>query len=262
MLKDIQINGEINNKVEKSIMRLKHFEPDEGYYLAFSGGKDSITIKHLADRAGVDYDAHYNVTTIDNPELVYFIKENYTDVEFERPEKPFLEELLYHGFPIRQQRWCCEIYKEGGGSGRRVVTGIRKAESYSRSKRNMIESCHKDTSKGYLHPIIDWKDEDVWEYIETNNIKYCKLYDEGYYRLGCLFCPMKPNKTRRREAKQYPKYRDLFIRYFKKLYQKRKDNGKTSVDRWKDGEEMFWWWLLEPKEDTNDRQLELFKQTQ
>ena len=133
MLKDIQIDGTINNKVEKSIMRLKEFEPGEGYYLAFSGGKDSITIKHLADRAGVDYDAHYNVTTIDPPELVHFIKEKHKDVDFNRPDRPFLPEMAERGFPFRGRRWCCEEYKERGGSGRVVVTGIRKAESYSRS---------------------------------------------------------------------------------------------------------------------------------
>lgn len=34
--------SELKSKVEKSIERLKAFEPKEGYYLAFSGGKDSV----------------------------------------------------------------------------------------------------------------------------------------------------------------------------------------------------------------------------
>ena len=72
-------NGEIN-KVNLSIKRLKEFEPKEGYYLAFSGGKDSIVIKKLAEIAGVRFDSHYNNTTIDPPELIYFIRKFHPDV--------------------------------------------------------------------------------------------------------------------------------------------------------------------------------------
>ena len=83
MIHQLDING--NDKVDKAIMRLKTYEPEEGYYLCFSGGKDSCAIKALADMAGVKYDAHYNVTGIDPPELVQFIKTEHADVEFEKP---------------------------------------------------------------------------------------------------------------------------------------------------------------------------------
>lgn len=58
MIGQLNING--MDKVETAIQRLQTFEPPEGYYLAFSGGKDSVVIKSLADMAGVKYDAHYN----------------------------------------------------------------------------------------------------------------------------------------------------------------------------------------------------------
>lgn len=70
--------------VEVAIERLKAFEPKEGYYLAFSGGKDSVTVKALADMAGVKYDAHYNVTSVDPPELVRFVQ-SFPDVKFDFP---------------------------------------------------------------------------------------------------------------------------------------------------------------------------------
>ena len=69
------------DKVQKSIERLKAFEPPEGYFLAFSGGKDSQCIYHLAKMAGVKFDAHYSVTTVDPKELVRFIKKEYPDVK-------------------------------------------------------------------------------------------------------------------------------------------------------------------------------------
>lgn len=79
-----QLNMQGHDKVETAIMRLQMFEPAEGYYLAFSGGKDSVVIKALADMAKVKYDAHYSVTTVDPPELVTFIRDIYPDVIFEK----------------------------------------------------------------------------------------------------------------------------------------------------------------------------------
>ena len=43
----------LEDKVKAAIQRYQTFEPRDGYYLAFSGGKDSIVIKELANRAGV-----------------------------------------------------------------------------------------------------------------------------------------------------------------------------------------------------------------
>ena len=85
------------DKVAVAIDRLQTFEEiagPEGYYLAFGGGKDSIVIKRLADMAGVKYDAHHSLTTIDPPELIHFIKEHHPDVKIERPAKPFLQATL------------------------------------------------------------------------------------------------------------------------------------------------------------------------
>ncbi len=241
----------VENKIEKAIERLRHFEPPEGYYLAFSGGKDSVVILRLAEMSGVKFDSHYSVTTIDPPELVYFIREQYPDVEWERPKEAFLTMLAKRGFPQRHRRWCCEYYKENGGNGRRVITGIRWAESYNRSKRKMFEHCftggHKSKNKTFMNPIIDWKDNDVWQFIHETKTPYCKLYDEGWNRIGCLFCPM-AGKQRMIEAERYPRYVKSFIRAFEKLHA----TGRDSMKRWCCGEVMFWWWLKEDRRSKED----------
>lgn len=90
MLNELRIteNGiEEYDKVKVAIARLREFEPPEGYYLAFSGGKDSVVIYDLAVKAGVRFDAHYNLTTVDPPELVKFIKQQYPEVERHRPKE-------------------------------------------------------------------------------------------------------------------------------------------------------------------------------
>lgn len=222
-----------------TLKRLKEFEPSEGYYFAFSGGKDSVVLKDLAIKAGVKFDAHYSVTTIDPPELVRFIKRYHSDVIWERPEKAFLTLLVTKGFPRRQGRWCCEVYKENGGSGRVVLTGIRAAESAKRRKRRMVENCTLDHTKHYVHPIIDWTEEEVWRYIRKYQIPYCELYDEGFKRLGCLFCPMRYYKWRQAEVRRYPRYAEAFRKAFRKLHA----TGRDSMKRWENGDEMFDWWI-------------------
>ena len=82
MIHQMNIYGK--DKVETAIERLRTFEPPEGYHLAFSGGKDSVVVKALADMAGVKYDAHYNVTSVDPPELVQFVK-TFSDVSRDIP---------------------------------------------------------------------------------------------------------------------------------------------------------------------------------
>lgn len=228
MLKEYDLFLGSVNKVERTIMRLRQFEPPEGYYLAFSGGKDSITLKRLADLAGVKYDAHYNNPTIDPPELVKFIRSQYPDVVFERPAVPFLKRLETRGFPLRQRRWCCQEYKEHGGSGRIVLTGIRWAESNRRKKRKLVETCFQDTTKRYINPIIDWANDDVWTFIDREHLSYCLLYDEGWKRIGCLFCPMTYKKQRLAEVTRYPKYAAAFRKSFKRLFQYKKEQGHAS----------------------------------
>lgn len=137
----LDFNGK--DKVEKAIMRLQAYEPEEGYFLCFSGGKDSCVIKALADMAGVKYDAHYSVASVDPPELVRFIKDYHPDVIFDIPHdkngKPVSMWSLIPTKsmpPTRIVRYCCQYLKEqnGHGNGRLKVTGVRWAESVNRRK--------------------------------------------------------------------------------------------------------------------------------
>ena len=139
MIHQLDLSG--NDKVDKAIMRLQFYEPEEGYYLCFSGGKDSVVIKALADMAGVKYDAHYNISSVDPPELVRFIKDEHPDVIMEHPHDKDGNVITMWNLipkksmpPTRVVRYCCAYLKENGGKGRLKVTGVRWAESTRRRK--------------------------------------------------------------------------------------------------------------------------------
>lgn len=264
----------VRDKVAIAIDRLREFEPKEGYYLAFSGGKDSQVIYHLALEAGVKFDAHYNITGIDPPELVYFIRKNYPDVQRHIYEKSMFQLIEDRGLPTRLSRFCCDVLKEHGGEGRICVTGVRWAESSKRKTRRafeivtpnykdkklfddndegrrMFENCMQK-GKRVVNPIIDWLDEDVWEYIKSRNIEYCKLYDEGYTRLGCIGCPLSSNQ--KTELENYPKiaenYKRAIARFLPKYLERRKTKGqepfRATVEDW------YKWWLQDEDIDYSD----------
>ena len=156
--------SELGEKVRKSIERLKLYEPEDGYYLAFSGGKDSVTCKALMDMAGVKYDATYRVTSVDPPELVRFIKEVHPDVRREVPRysdgKPItMWNLIPRKLmpPTRLVRYCCDKLKESGGDGRIAVTGVRWAESVNR-KRNQGVVTFPDKNAAKNIELVENKD--------------------------------------------------------------------------------------------------------
>lgn len=238
----IQTSLLMDHKIEQALDRIKAFEPPEGYYVAFSGGKDSIVVKDLVIKAGVKAELHMNMTSVDPPELVRYVKKVHPDVIRHKPVMSMWKLIEKHKKPpTRIWRFCCEELKEGGGENRFVITGVRWAESNKRRSRKMVESCTKSRTKRYLHAIIDWSDQEVWEYIDTNHLPYCSLYDEGFKRIGCIGCPM---HDRRKDFLRWPRHEMLYRRAMEKL------NGTYTFD---------WWICDRRKTPENEAQCVLFE---
>ena len=90
----------------------------------------------------------------------------------------------------------------------------------NRENARIVEMCYK-THTTMVNPIIDWTDEEVWEFIKEYKVPYCKLYDEGFKRLGCIGCPMGSVKQRQYEFERYPKYKNLYMLAFQKMIENR-----------------------------------------
>ena len=100
------------DKVAEAIKLLREHEPPEGYYLCFSGGKDSVVIYGLAKQAGVKFDAHHSVTTVEPPELMKFIRDKYPEVQKESPQLTMAQLIVKNKTPpTRIARYCCRLLK-------------------------------------------------------------------------------------------------------------------------------------------------------
>ncbi len=268
-----QLNFERQNKVEFAISLLQAWEPSEGYYLAFSGGKDSVAIYDLAVKAGVKFDAHYCVSPIDPKEIHDFIKQNYPDVQWDYHARGFWNTVVREGLPLRQARWCCRIIKEAGGDNRVVIVGNRRAEGANRSKQCFVATPEQRaevrrkrglksviTNKTFVRPIINFSDFDIWQYIRDNNLPYCSLYDEGttvkgygvgiFKRLGCVLCPFKKNRLDiAREIEYFPKITKLWLMACNRITEAEKARGYKTLtgkpvrNKFETGQERFVWWI-------------------
>ena len=181
--------------------------------------------------------------------------------------------------PTRIARYCCSVLKETGCANRFIATGVRWDESTKRKNREEFEkigntknTAEKFTSvmlmndndssrrmnelcmqknKMVVNPIIDWKHSDIWEYINSEKIPTCGLYQCGYDRVGCIGCPI-AGKNRYKEFADFPKYKNLYIHAFDRMIEERKKRNRPC--EWKTGEELFLWWM---EDDNVKGQMEL-----
>ena len=147
---------ELLQKAEKIAL---NYDAEQGYFLAFSGGKDSQALYHIAQLAGVRFQGHMNLTSVDPPEVIRFVKKNYPEVELNKPGKSIFQRAVERQIlPTMRVRWCCAEYKETAGAGKVTLIGIRKAESSRRAKRNEVEINNQKFS-GDLDGLEEYRQE-------------------------------------------------------------------------------------------------------
>lgn len=251
--------------------------------LTYSGGKDSDLTVDLAIKAGIPFEVAHSLTTVDMPETVYHTRNVFARLEEKgipckiiKPAYKGVPVTMWTLIPqksmppTRFARYCCSVLKETAGKGRFIATGVRRAESAKRAsresfeilgsrkqygvlltddevftqdnteKRRQFETCRLK-AKRTVNPIIDWTDDDVWDYIAAENINVNPKYHDGYKRVGCVGCPLSSKCNRMREFDEYPTYKRAYIRAFDKMLDVR--NAKGLQTEWKNGEEVFEWWV-------------------
>ena len=258
------MNSIMQSKIETSIVTIQKAAKLAQNYtgkplvVAFSGGKDSQTVYHLAEAAGVEFEAVYSATTIDPPEVVRFIRKQYPNVKFNVPKMSFwqLAENI-RMLPNRHMRYCCSILKEQTSPGRVTLTGVRREESIKRAKRQILDINKKPRQfdefersdkvdiqcfgngkeRITVNPILDWTETNVWLYLsDVVKVPHCELYDIGRHRVGCLFCPMNARKEIVDDMRRYP-------HQFERLKKTVAKIAETSKEFPGDPKAFLEWWL-------------------
>ena len=250
--------------------------------ITYSGGKDSDVLLHLPEASGIQFEVLHSLTTADAPQTVYHVRDTFHRLE-NKGAKCTVDKhvqtdgsritmwnlIVKQGVPTRLQRFCCRYLKETGGRGRFIATGVRWDESAARKKnrgalevitskkdnslilsndnsedRRLFESCQLK-GKRVVNPIVDWKTDDVLEYIESEHITMNPLYGCGFSRVGCIGCPMAGKAGREAEFAMFPKFKAAYIRSFDRMMEERKSRGKMENGmRWgNNGVDVFHWWM-------------------
>ena len=205
--------------------------------LGFSGGKDSQVCYHLCKQAGITFKAYYN-HCFESGTTRKFIREHYPDVIYRRVVREgFVRNIQVNHkglLPTVQKAFCCKDYKHNPKHVDACsITGVRRAESIGRRNRTTLSfrnktllKQNKSTADDYfeehcqsvgdasiiaLKPIVDWSDEDVWQYIRVHNIPINPEYEHAQ-RVGCIVCPKVNFSNNYSSLLKYPKLIDCFIR--------------------------------------------------
>jgi phosphoadenosine phosphosulfate reductase len=237
----LSINGLAEQYELEAIDFLQEHEPPEGYFVGFSGGKDSIVSLELCRMAGVKHTAYYACTTIDPPEIYKFIRANYPEITWLYPKMSFWEGIRRKGVPFRQRRWCCDVLKKEPSKAiplKHRVMGIRAEESNKRAKRERISAFNKNTT---YKPIFHWLEWQVWEFIEKYNLAYPSLYDEGFDRIGCIICPFLTPRKNKIAMERWPSTYRVFEKVVREWYQVKIDNGEP-YRNFKSADEFLAFW--------------------
>jgi phosphoadenosine phosphosulfate reductase len=139
----------------------------------------------------------YNV--MDETNLKYNVKLNVFFPKNDDVEKLYeTQGINGHFESIDNRKNCCGIRKmeplKRALKPLKVwFTGLRAAQSVTRIDMPIVEFDENfDVIK--VNPLINWSEEDVWEYINDNNVPYNKLHKQGYPSIGCAPCT-RPVKT-------------------------------------------------------------------
>ena len=205
--------------------------------VGFSGGKDSQVVFDLCKQSKIKFTAKFN-HCFESTTTMNFIRQYYPDVVWRREVKQgFFENIRINHkghLPTVESAFCCVNYKHNPKYvDDASIVGVRRQESAKRAGRKVLEAKNKTSLKKNkalfseyfaenciasgspseitLFPIVDWSEEDVWNYIKKHKLPINPEYAERN-RVGCIICPKANFNSNYKSLLKLPKLIDAAIK--------------------------------------------------
>lgn len=215
------------------------------FYVAFSGGKDSVVTLDLVQRAlpHNDFKVLFGDTGMEFPDtyeavdkIHQFCADN--QIEFITAKSDFSPDYTWSKFgpPATVNRWCCSVHKtspqiiilrklldKADFTGMAFV-GVRGSESLARSEYEFISLGEKHKGQYSCNPILEWNSAELYVYIYMRNLYLNEAYKKGNRRAGCLVCPRAAERNEYMARACYP---NEFDRLMQPIYTLYKDSFPT-----------------------------------
>lgn len=216
-------SGLMNGLVQTTLKKIydifmNHRNKIDMAYIAFSGGKDSVVMLDLVQRA-LPHDlisVVFGDTTMelsDTYKIIAESKKRWTDLNWYTAKTEFsaLESWKFAGPPARTLRWCCGVHKSAPSIleiksilARKkscslqdikqfkvlAFLGVRAEESEIRSTYDMVSDGNKHAVQINCNPILEWSTCELFDYLFARQLPLNNMYRYGSHRVGCLLCPM------------------------------------------------------------------------
>lgn len=201
------------------------------FYVAFSGGKDSVAALDIVQRAlpHNEFKVVFGNTDMEFPtttELVQKLSRKCSDegIEFLEAASNMTSKESWNIFgpPARKVRWCCTVHKTApvinmlsdkfaNGKLRCVmITGVRGDESVSRSGYDEMSMGKKMAGQYSFHPILEWSSAEIYLYIYSQGLLLNDAYKYGFNRVGCIMCPNSSEKHEYIKRQCFPELVDEY----------------------------------------------------
>lgn len=133
-------------------------------------------------------------------DLIDRVRDRYDkEVEVVLPDRDAVQGMVRkHGMnlfyeSLEKRQLCCRLRKVEPSARflaelDAYVTGLRRGQNVTRTEISRVEI---DRGKGDIlkvNPLVEWSDDDVWQYVRARNVPVNRLHGQGYPSVGCAPC--------------------------------------------------------------------------